>query len=124
MNQAMMTIPVHIVLILLFLHWVADFVFQSDWMAQNKSKDNAALTIHAFVYSATFLIPLCFVIDGAAPLFCLITFVVHWIQDYVTSRINSGLWAKGKVHYFFVSVGFDQFAHFVQLIATYLILCS
>ncbi len=28
------------VLIIVWLHYIADFVCQTDWMARNKSKDN------------------------------------------------------------------------------------
>ena len=51
-----------------------------------------------------------------------ITFVCHTITDYFTSRLNSKLWAKGDVHNFFVSVGFDQVLHYVQLFLTYQLL--
>lgn len=32
---------------------------------------------------------------------------------------NPKLWAKGDVHNFFVSVGFDQVLHYTQLFLTY-----
>ncbi len=51
--------------------------------------------------------------------FCMITLITHTITDYFTSRLNSKLWAGGKVHYFFVSVGFDQVLHYGQLFLTY-----
>lgn len=94
----------------MFAHWVADFVCQSDWMAQNKSKSNQALTIHCNVYS---------LVIGLMTwnfLFGLAVGLIHYPVDYITSRINSKLWAEKKVHWFFVSVGFDQFIHFVTLI--------
>ena len=47
-------IPLSVVLSLCFLHWVADFVFQTDWMAQNKSKNNKPLLVHVGVYTAVF----------------------------------------------------------------------
>jgi hypothetical protein len=56
--------------------------------------------------------------------FWLITFVCHTITDYFTSRLNSRLWAKGDVHNFFVSIGFDQVLHYVQLFTTYYLLKS
>jgi len=57
-------------------------------------------------------------------LFPIITFICHWITDYFTSRLNSKLWAKGDVHNFFVSVGFDQVLHYIQLFLTFYILKS
>lgn len=54
--------------------------------------------------------------------FVPITFIFHTITDYFTNRLNSKLWAKGDVHNFFVSVGFDQCLHYVQLFLTYYLL--
>ncbi len=77
------------------------------------------------------LLPMCFVFgmmkEGATTewivwstlYFCMITLITHTITDYFTSRLNSKLWAGGKVHYFFVSVGFDQVLHYGQLFLTY-----
>jgi uncharacterized membrane protein YciS (DUF1049 family) len=117
--------------IIIFIHWIADFVLQTDWQAQNKSKNNFALLSHTSNYSMVWLLPMCFVFgimkQGATTewivwstlYFSMITFVVHTITDYFTSRLNSKLWAAGKVHYFFVSVGFDQVLHYGQLFLTY-----
>jgi hypothetical protein len=55
-------------------------------------------------------------------LFVLITFIAHTITDYFTSRLNSKLWQQGKVHNFFISVGFDQVLHYIQLFTTYYLL--
>lgn len=103
-----MTFPTEVPVLLLALHFIADFVLQSDWMAKNKSVNNNALAAHVFVYSFVFLL-----VYGLP--FALLTFVLHFWQDYVTSRINSRLWKAGKVHYFFVGVGADQLLHFVTL---------
>ena len=117
--------------IIIFIHWIADFVLQTDWQAQNKSKSNFALLSHTSNYSMVWLLPMCLVFgkmkEGATTewivwttfYFCIITFIAHTITDYFTSRLNSKLWAGGKVHYFFVSVGFDQVLHYGQLFLTY-----
>lgn len=117
-----------IVLVILFTHWVADFVCQTDKMAQGKSKNWFDLLSHTAVYSSVFWV-VCPFIFGDNPnwalnccLFFGITFVCHTITDYFTSRLNSKLWAEKKVHWFFVSVGFDQFLHFAQLLITYQLL--
>jgi hypothetical protein len=109
-----------IVLIILFIHWVADFVCQTDWQAKNKSKNNEALVNHILIYSAITTIAWLafgFNIDAASIFLC--TFICHFITDYITSRINSKLYAKGKIHYFFVSIGFDQILHYAQLFFMY-----
>jgi hypothetical protein len=113
-----------VVIAILFIHWVADFICQTDWQAKNKSKSNKALLIHTFIYSGVWLIPALFMFNSAisAVLFFIITFICHTATDYFTSRLNSKLWAQGKVHWFFVAVGFDQILHYVQLLLTYQVL--
>lgn len=39
----------------LILHLLGDYVFQSDWMAQNKTKAFLPAFLHAWVYSLPFL---------------------------------------------------------------------
>lgn len=74
--------------------------------------------------------------------FFLITFICHTITDYFTSRLNSKLFpkffelkmsnnayvdneiiafpkSKFKLHNFFVSIGFDQVLHYIQLFLTF-----
>lgn len=125
-----MNMDIKIILAILFIHWVADFVMQSDWQAQNKSKLWSALLTHTLIYSNVWIyvvtIMLCLTtsfspsdcfINGL--IFALITFAAHTITDYFTSRLNRKLWEEKKVHWFFVSVGFDQVLHYFQLILTY-----
>lgn len=114
-------ISLFVVLFILFMHWLADFVFQSDEQATTKHESNYSLLMHTFVYSAMMaVVPICAMMDfKSIIIFFLVTFVAHTIQDYVTSRLNAQLWAEKKRHTFFVSVGFDQFLHITQLILTY-----
>lgn len=116
-----------LVLSVIFIHWFADFVLQTYWQATNKSKNNKALTMHVLSYSTVWLLVAnaYAIVTGnflMLALFPIITFVCHWITDYYTSRLNSKLWEKGDVHNFFVSVGFDQFLHYLQLFLTFYIL--
>lgn len=114
---------------ILIIHWVADFVLQTDKQAKGKSKNLEDLIGHTATYSFVWLgvlpIYVLFIvgIENYVPwtgmFFVLITFVCHTITDYYTSRLNSKLWAKGDVHNFFVSVGFDQVLHYVQLFLAY-----
>lgn len=105
--------------LIFFVHWVADFVSQSDWEAKNKSSSWFALLYHTASYSTLWLIPLLFIMDVSQIVtFIGITFVCHTITDYFTSRWNKKLWDKGNVHGFFVCVGFDQMLHYIQLFYT------
>jgi hypothetical protein len=38
------------------LHLLGDYIFQNDWMAQNKTKQTLPALIHALVYSLPFLL--------------------------------------------------------------------
>ena len=98
----------------LFAHFIGDFILQSDWMAQNKSKSNKALLIHVAVYS----LPL-FLFGWQ---FAILNAVIHGAIDYMTSRIASQLWADKQVHWFFVVIGFDQFLHTACLLTSYSLL--
>jgi uncharacterized protein DUF3307 len=100
-------------LFLMLIHWLADFVLQTDEMAKGKSKSNYWLSYHVGVYTL--------IMAGAAS--CLIpTFglwtawvafngVAHWVTDYFTSRWSSQYFTVGDYHNGFVVVGLDQWIH-------------
>mgnify|MGYP003453949244 CR=1 FL=1 len=48
-----------------------------------------------------------------------ITFVFHWITDYLTSRWTTKLYKKKDWYGFFTVIGLDQFLHAAQLVITY-----
>jgi hypothetical protein len=106
--------------VLLVAHWFADFVLQTHWQAQNKSKNNVALFRHVLVY--TFIIAhASLVLFGPGPgwlAFVLVNFALHFATDYFTSRASSKLYAKQDWHNFFVVIGFDQLIHQITLAAT------
>lgn len=125
---------IHLVLSILFVHWIADFVVQTDRQAKEKSSNSWQLTRHVFSYTLCFFVAFALFAAyqnhighlsassfGLTPTICFffpITFVCHWATDYVTSRVNAMLWRDKRVHLFFVSIGFDQFLHFSQLLLT------
>lgn len=120
------------VFFILIIHWVADFILQTDEMAKGKSKQLSKLLSHTLMYSlfwtsAIFLYE-CFYTKSIQQYimiphnvfdFASITFFAHTITDYFTSRFNAKLWEQGKTHNFFVAVGFDQILHYIQLILTF-----
>lgn len=100
-----------VTLLLMTLHYVGDFLLQSDWMATNKSSSFKALSAHVAVYSLMFL-----------PFgweFWSVTFVLHWITDAVTSRITARLWLADERHWFFCMIGADQLLHLYMLVGTW-----
>ena len=120
-------INIWVVLGIILIHWFADFVLQTDKQAKGKSKNWSDLLSHTIDYSVVwFYISILYISsNGLNPIllfFAPITFVFHTITDYFTSRLNSKLWEQGKIHNLFVSIGFDQVLHYVQLFLTYYLL--
>ena len=98
------------VLVILFLHFLGDFILQSDWMAKNKSRSFKALFFHICWYSLPFAVV-------SLP-YALINAVLHGIVDAITSRLTSYYYKKGDNHNFFVVIGLDQFIHYACLLIT------
>lgn len=105
-----------IFLLLVWCHFLADFILQSDDIAKNKSKSNLVLLKHVSLYAVTFM--------GFGILFAVINGAVHFAVDYFTSRLTGKLWQKGQVHNFFVVIGFDQALHITTLILTYALIAD
>lgn len=126
------------IFIILTIHWIADFIFQSRWQANNKSKNNLALASHVWAYTLIWFVFFLLysiylyvqLIDTGGSIginivvlwFFPITFVAHFITDWITSRMTSYYYRTKQIHKFFVTVGFDQILHYVQLFLTYYIL--
>ena len=133
-KQMKTDINIYILFGILIIHWFADFVLQTDQMAKNKSTSNYWLTKHVYRYTTVWVAAMfiyCAVLYGITwtPegvrlcfLFPIITFVCHWLTDYLTSRLNTRLHKKGDIHNFFVSIGADQVYHYVQLVLTFQLL--
>lgn len=108
-----------VIYVLLVAHFVADFVCQTDWMAQNKSKRWDALALHVAVYGAVLGAFAMFAVGRIGiTAFLLPNILAHFAQDAITSRINSRFWQAKQVHWFFVGIGADQLLHYVTLFAT------
>lgn len=103
---------ISISLSLLLVHFIADFLLQSDWMAVNKSKHWDVLACHCLVYAGCFLL-----FWGWQ--FAVITFILHYATDFWTSRLTYFLWRKEERHWFFAAIGADQLIHFASLAYTF-----
>ena len=127
---------------IIIVHWIADFIFQAEEWATNKSKSNVALFKHVATYSIIWVFASCILLGIGCKtgttqwymfnsiLFSLVTFTCHFITDYFTSRIVSKKFANK--HYgspipnfgAFTIIGIDQVLHYVQLFLTYKILLN
>lgn len=125
---------IDIVLFLLTVHFVADFMFQSGQMANNKSTDNKWLTWHIFTYTLIW--------GGIMGIYCIsqnygfknwavfviITFISHWITDYFTSKVVREKFNRKEYGAdvpnlgAFSIIGFDQLLHYIQIFITYKLL--
>lgn len=111
-----------LIMALIWLHFIGDFIFQTDKMAVNKSKSIEYLTYHVLAYSVPFF-ALCFHFALLDVLYFVgLNMVLHWAVDFVTSKITASLWAANKRHEFFVVIGLDQAIHFTCLLMTSYIL--
>jgi hypothetical protein len=135
-------------IILLAVHWVADFCLQTHWQASNKSKNWTALARHVGVYTTVLFFAVPFIFSsqsyGAWFLYVAVNGALHFVTDAVTSRCSSRLFlgqletitSKGAngwpdrertalktdfdPHNFFVMIGLDQLIHQTTLAATML----
>jgi hypothetical protein len=121
-----------IALALIIIHFVADWLLQSDKMAINKSKSVYWLTIHVLVYTVILLLGT--IIINWTPLsaqpvlvlnailsYVVLNSTLHWATDFFTSKINAWIFQKGEKHrhWFFVCIGADQVIHYTCLLLTY-----
>ena len=112
--------------LILFTHWIADFVCQTDQMAVNKSRSNYYLCLHVIVYT-WWMFALSFLYLHPTDIKTTLMWtganmVLHWVTDFWTSRINSWLWQQERRHDFFVMVGLDQLIHYTCLLSLYAVL--
>lgn len=149
-----MEIKINLIYVVLIpiIHWIADFVLQTNEEAIGKSSSWFCLLSHTIKYSLFWFIYLTIFIilkDGFISkqdemnliYFTVITFVIHTITDYFTSRLNKHLspdkeyhigsangkeenkffrYVKGSsFHKFFIGIGFDQCTHYIQLTLTF-----
>jgi hypothetical protein len=104
--------------IVFLLHFVGDFVLQTRWMAENKSRSFQALTAHVLTYGAALWVGLAVaqrpLLDATYYAGC--NLLIHFGVDAVTSRITTYWWKKQNLYAFFTTIGFDQFLHAVTLL--------
>jgi hypothetical protein len=80
----------------LVAHAVGDYILQSDWMADNKTKQHFAAAVHAITYTLPFL--LITQSPAALALICGSHFVVdRWrLARFVVWLKNGPLWIEDK----------------------------
>lgn len=106
------------ILLILFIHWMADFVLQTDHQATTKSENFRSLFHHTLIYSSCWLVlwPL---LGMDTLTFVGFTFLAHTLTDFFTSKLSARFRKEKKERAFFIGLGFDQLLHYTQLILTY-----
>ena len=115
-------------LTLFVFHFIGDFIFQSQWMASNKSYNQNALFSHAGIYGSTLflgiMIFICFN-KGFEPIdiyrisnFCVFNFWLHLVTDLISSKISTYYWKQHLIRKFFLTIGADQMIHAICLISS------
>lgn len=99
------------ILLLIMLHFVADFVLQSTKVATTKSKSNSVLLWHVTLYGMTFI--------WFGWQYALLNAALHFVVDWNTSRITSFFWEKKNMRAFFTVIGLDQALHMMCLVITH-----
>lgn len=112
-----------ILYLFLIVHFVADFILQTHWQAINKSSNNVALASHVASYTVCFALGALVILGfkfSFVPImiFVLANGILHFVTDYVTSRITRELWNQKAWHNFFAVIGFDQLLHFSAIFLT------
>lgn len=102
----------------LITHWVADFLLQTRWMANNKSSRLDALGLHVLVYTTGIGLVAFWLFGLGAWTFVVVNGVAHFITDFFTSKITKILWRRKMEWEFFAVVGWDQLAHQLTLAFT------
>lgn len=115
--------------VLLFGHFLADYVFQSRWQSLNKATNPKALALHCLTYGLTMMasfiigvttmqVTVPFLLYSAIVFFIAI-FSVHFVVDLISTKVYNFLWKKGQYKAFFSVVGFEQLIHqYILLLAT------
>lgn len=98
-------------IVLVWAHFVGDFILQSDKVALAKSSSVKTLALHVAIYTAMFV--------PWGLRFCVVTYIAHFLTDFVSSRLTSYFWKNEKRHWFFVTIGADQALHLTALAAAY-----
>jgi len=99
------------IVILVWMHFVADFLLQSRKVGENKSSSNLILLKHVIIYSIPF-----FYFGWQ---FALLNAALHFVVDWITSRVTKHAWKESNMELFWGTIGFDQAVHMTTLIATY-----
>ena len=98
------------IIAIIWIHFVADFILQSNHIATNKSKYIMCLVEHCCIYALPFFI--------LGIKYALMNSLLHFVIDFSTSRIATYYYGRNRRRAFFITIGCDQAIHMTCLILT------
>jgi Protein of unknown function (DUF3307) len=109
------------ILIILAAHTIFDWILQTRWQAENKSKNWQALLNHCFTYFIGLCIAAMIIFyphtnPYIASCWAVLNGVLHFITDAITSRLNAKFYPRKS---FWNCIGVDQFIHYATLFVTF-----
>ena len=111
-------------ILILIVHFLADFTLQTHEQAINKGTSNKWLWYHVgtytFVWSIIyFILPLHKDVITIGKygwvLYIIFIGIPHFCVDWITSRMGKPFWEKKDLHNGFVVIGADQIIHYLCL---------
>jgi len=94
-----------------FLHWFADWFCQPRFIANKKGKDIRYLALHVLIYTI--------IMSVFGWKFAIVNGAIHFIVDFISSKITSHCFKNQQWWGFFTTIGFDSYIHQITLLATY-----
>lgn len=106
-------------MMLLIIHVLCDFYFQSQKMAEYKRRQFSWVLIHSGLYAIAAIIIFAVVMPGLGWIYPLCFVLLHGIIDIVkygvcNCRYINNTWLAGKGHFIFIT---DQLFHIVAILA-------
>ncbi len=120
---------IYTIVFLLTLHYVADFLCQTREMATKKGSSILWLSIHVLTYTFCFGGVFGFYLLWSESMsdksvmeintFIILNGILHWVTDFLTSKLTSYFYKKENMYGFFSIVGLDQLIHATTILLTY-----
>lgn len=114
------------IIIILISHYISDYILQPRIMATKKSKNIYWLISHIIVYTVfLFLFTYIglYILTPISPfpilLFALFNGLLHFITDFITSKLSAKFYKNKKEKMFYNILGLDQLIHILTLFITF-----
>ena len=115
--------------VIFIFHFIGDWLLQSRWMGDNKSKLFEALLAHVLTYGLVMSIGVSiwsiynttwqtYDLFWMGQVWVFVNVILHGITDKVSSHFTSKLYKENKIHGFFAVIGADGMTHYLTMLVT------